>query len=219
MQGNPKLSRRLRDGIDRIASVQRAALWSETDATGLTPTQGRILAFLSGRGPSRVTAIAQALGVTQPSATGSIKALEGKGLVERQSDVSDGRAANLRLTRAGRTAHQAANADESSADAALAALTVQEQETLLVLLTKVIRGLQLKGAIVPQRTCVSCRYFRPHTHANSKAPHHCNFVDAPIGSGDLRLDCGEHETAEPALQAVTWKAFNGAADLRATGKS
>jgi DNA-binding MarR family transcriptional regulator len=218
MLENAKLARRLRDGIDRIAAVQRARAWSETDETGLTPTQVRILSLLASHGPSRVTAIAESLGVSQPSATGSIKALEGKGFVERRGDAHDGRAANLQLTRTGRAAHQAANAGESPTDAALAGLTVPEQEALLVLLTKVIRGLQTQGAITPQRTCVSCRYFRAHAHANAETPHHCDFVNAAIGSGDLRLDCGEHETAEPALQAATWKAFNGAANLRANSK-
>jgi DNA-binding MarR family transcriptional regulator len=218
MLENSKLARRLRDGIDRIAAVQRAQRWSETDATSLTPTQVQILSLLAGRGPSRVTTIAESLGVSQPSATGSIKSLEGKGFVERRSDAHDGRAANLHLTRTGRTAHQAANAGESPADAALAALSVSEQEALLVLLTKVIRSLQTQGAITPQRTCVSCRYFRAHAHVNAKTPHHCDFVNAAIGSGDLRLDCGEHEAAEPALQAATWKAFNGAVDLRANSK-
>lgn len=218
MLANSKLSRRLRDGIERIAAVQRAQRWAETDETSLTPTQARILGLLASRGPSRVTAIAESLGVSQPSATGSIKALESRGLVERQSDADDGRVANLRLTQTGRTAHRAANAGESPTDAALAELSVPEQEALLVLLTKVIRGLQQQGAIVPQRTCVSCRYFRAHAHANAKTPHHCDFVNAPIGGGDLRLDCGEHETAEPALQAATWNVFNGAATLRANSK-
>jgi DNA-binding MarR family transcriptional regulator len=218
MLENAKLARRLRDGIERIAAVQRAQQWSATDETGLTPTQMQILSLLASRGPSRVTAIAESLGVSQPSATGSIKALESKGFVERRSDVHDGRAANLQLTRDGQTAHQTASASESPADAALAGLSLQEQEALLVLLTKVIRGLQTQGAIVPQRTCVSCRYFRAHAHANARTPHHCDFVNAAIGSGDLRLDCGEHEAAEPALQAATWKAFNGAANLRANSK-
>jgi hypothetical protein len=40
---------------------------------------------------------------------------------------------------------------------------------------------------------VTCRFFRRDAHANSTRPHHCALADAPIGSGELRIDCAEHE--------------------------
>jgi hypothetical protein len=40
---------------------------------------------------------------------------------------------------------------------------------------------------------VTCRFFRRDAHPDSARPHHCALLDAPIGSGELRVDCAEHE--------------------------
>jgi hypothetical protein len=90
---------------------------------------------------------------------------------------------------------------------ALAALSPAAQEALLLTQIALIRQLQSAGAIPLQRMCVSCRHFRPQAHPRAAKPHHCTFIDAAIGSRDLRLDCGEHETADPAVQAATWTRF------------
>jgi hypothetical protein len=47
----------------------------------------------------------------------------------------------------------------------------------------------------------------PFRHDDRVRPHHCAFVDAPVGDGELRLDCPDHATA-PAEQAEeTWRVF------------
>ena len=45
------------------------------------------------------------------------------------------------------------------------------------------------------RMCVSCRFFRLHQHEDPAQPHHCDYVNAPIGDQALRLDCPEYEMA------------------------
>jgi hypothetical protein len=95
----------------------------------------------------------------------------------------------------------------SLAAAALADLSEAEQVRLLKTLIKLIRSLQLRHAIPPQRLCVSCKYFRPNVHPEAEAPHHCAFVDAPFGDGALRLDCAEHEQASAPEIAQNWDAF------------
>lgn len=211
------LPRRLRDGLERLASVLRADQWSAANAAGLNPTQAHVLSFLAGRGEAglRVKAIAGHLGVTQPTATDSVAALERKGLVSKQADASDARAVAVRVTQAGRDAVRAIGLSSMATDEALAALSPTDQAALLLLVTKLIRSLQLAGALPAQRVCVTCRHFRPNAHPGADAPHHCAFVNAAFGSRDLRLDCGEHEPAEPSVQAATWRAFTEAsASLR-----
>ncbi|HSY14583.1 MAG TPA: MarR family transcriptional regulator [Jatrophihabitantaceae bacterium] len=61
------------------------------------------LATLARTGPRRITDLAAIAGVTQPSVTALVTALERDGLVERQSDPSDKRVALVVLTPAGRT--------------------------------------------------------------------------------------------------------------------
>jgi hypothetical protein len=57
---------------------------------------------------------------------------------------------------------------------------------------KMIRALQDGGQIPLSRMCVTCRYFRENAHEQGP-PHHCAFVDAPLGVAELRMDCNEHE--------------------------
>lgn len=199
------LPRRLRDGLERLATVLRSDQWSAANAVGLNPTQAHVLSFLAGRGNAglRVKAIAEHLGVTQPTATDSVAALERKGLVVKQTDASDARALAVKVTEAGRDAVRTIGLSTMATDTALAALPPADQAELLLLVTKLIRSLQIAGALPAQRTCVSCRHFRPNLHPDADAPHHCAFVNAAFGTRHLRLDCGEHETAEPSAQAAT----------------
>ncbi|MGH3013133.1 MAG: MarR family winged helix-turn-helix transcriptional regulator, partial [Gaiellaceae bacterium] len=74
-------------------------------------------------------------------------------------------------------------------------------------LTKMIRVLQEQGRIPPARMCATCRYFRPNAHRDSERPHHCAFVDAPFGGGELRLDCADQEPLPPHEARALWNAF------------
>lgn len=213
------LTSRLRDGLERVAAVLRADQWSSANTLGLTPTQVHVLAFLAGRnaGGVRVKEIAAHLGVSPPSATDSIAALERKGLVHKALDAGDARAVGVRITSEGRALLQAIGMAASATGTALATLDDAEQAQLLRLLIKLVRSLQIAGAMPVQRLCVTCRHFRPNIHADTLNPHYCAFVSAAFGDRHLRLDCSEHEPADPAAQAATWTAFDtGSAPLRAT---
>jgi DNA-binding MarR family transcriptional regulator len=213
------ITSRLRDGLERIAAALRADQWSATTEAGLNPTQAHVLALLAGRGEEgiRVKEIAAHLGVSQPSATDSIAALERKRLVSKAVDAGDARATRVQITNQGRESLQAIGLAATATGAALGTLASTEQTDLLLLLIKLVRSLQLAGSIPVQRLCVTCRHFRPNVHSDALNPHQCTFVNAPFGDRHLRLDCGEHETADPATQAATWTAFDkGSVTLRAT---
>jgi hypothetical protein len=143
--------------------------------------------------------------VRQPTITGSLIALERKGLILRQTDPADARATIVKVTPA--ALGQPAAAAPSLATVALADLSEAEQASLLKTLIKLIRSLQLREAIPPQRMCVTCKYFRPNVHPQAAEPHHCAFVDAPFGNSALRLDCAEHEQAGAPEMARNWNAF------------
>lgn len=213
------LPNRLRDGLDRIASVMRADQWSASNAVGLNPTQAHVLSFLAGRDRAgiRVKEIAAHLGVSQPTATDSIIALERKNLVQKSVIADDARAVGVRITDQGREMLKAIGISASATETALALLAPAEQADLLLLLIKLVRGLQLAGSIPVQRICVTCQHFRPNVYSDATNPHHCAFVNAAFSDRHLRLDCGDHEPADPAAQAATWTAFDrGTATLRAS---
>ncbi|MFI5776758.1 MarR family winged helix-turn-helix transcriptional regulator [Nocardia sp. NPDC051570] len=69
---------------------------------GMSLTTMATLSRLEREGPARLTALAAAEGVTQPSMTQLMQRLELRGLVERIRDPEDGRACLIAVTEAGR---------------------------------------------------------------------------------------------------------------------
>lgn len=209
---------RLREGFERIALVMRSDLWSASGKAGLNPAQAQTLALLATRAQGlRAKDIAAHLAVSAPTIADTLAALERKGLVARAPDPADARAVCVNLTQDGRRAGRALTQSASQVAAALAALSPAQQAELLLSQIRIIRFLQLAGAVPAQRMCVSCRHFRPQAHPGAAQPHHCDFVNAAIGDRDLRLDCGEHEAADPSVQSANWTAFDaGRPPLQAT---
>ncbi len=196
-------------GLAKIGMALRAEGWREADAVGMSPTQAQILIYLVQRGPSRITAVADEIAVTQPTASDAAAALIRKGHLEKRPDPADARASLLHPTRLGRSAAKQMATWPDALLAAVDALSLSEQAAFLKGLTKMVRTLQEKRMIPLQRMCASCRFFRPRVHPDASAPHHCDFVDAAFGDADLRLDCGEHEAASQAQANTAWRRFAG----------
>jgi DNA-binding MarR family transcriptional regulator len=183
-------------GLARLSALARQDDWRTGEVEGLTPTQGDILRLLVQRpGGLRAGAVSAHLNVSQPTASDAAAALLRKALIEKLPDPEDGRAYMLRVTRSGRAL--ARRWPESFA-AVARVLSAEDQAALLGIVIRAIDDLQREGAISRQRMCMSCRYFVPNRHRSTSKPHHCRFIDAALGEGDLRLDCAEHAEAEAA---------------------
>ena len=202
------LAKRVTTGLAKVGLALRQQAWTEAGARGLTPTQGQVLALLrASPGGLRPGALAEQLGVTAATTSDSVAALLRKGLVAKAPLAGDGRAVLVRLTPAGARAAAAAAAWPDFLLEAVDELTPAEQAAFLRGLVTMIRSLQARGRIPVARMCVSCRFFQPFRHDHPTTPHHCAFVDAPFGDGELRLDCPDHATA-PATQAEqAWRVF------------
>jgi DNA-binding MarR family transcriptional regulator len=82
---------------DAVVALRSATL----PRGGLSLTAAATLARLQRSGGARLTELAAAEGVTQPSMTSLIARLADQGLVHRAADPNDGRAVVLTLTAAG----------------------------------------------------------------------------------------------------------------------
>lgn len=197
--------------LSKVGLALREQAWKDTAPRGLNPTQAQVLMILAPPGASglRLSEVANQLGVSAPTASDSVSALEGKGLVAKGPDPDDRRALSVTLTDEGRgVARELAEWPDLLLEA-VAVLDPAEESVLLRALLKVIRGLQERGRIAPTRMCVTCRYFRPHVHDDPLTPHHCAFVDAAFGDRNLRVDCVDHEAAEPEQATDLWRMFTG----------
>lgn len=191
---NEPISQRMIAGLAKVSTALRSQAWQESESQGLTPTQGQILTLLQSAPDAgmRLSAIAASLATSPATASEAVSALVKKGLVSRERAVDDRRAIAIHLTPNGLTqAKQVASWPDFLLDA-VDSLTPEEQTTFLKGLTTIIRTLQEQNNIPVSKMCVTCHYFTPNIHENSDRPHHCNFVNAPFGDRDLRLDCPEH---------------------------
>jgi DNA-binding MarR family transcriptional regulator len=200
------VAERIVTAVHKLGLALRAGAWQRPGSHGLHPTQAQILAVLASRpGGRRVGELAAELGITSPTASDSIAALAHKGLVAKTRAPDDARAVAVVLTPEGRREARAVSAWPEVMLAAVEDLDEDEQETLLRVLIKMIRHLQEQEAIPASRLCVTCRYFDPYAHPETDRPHHCNLVDAPFASRDLRVDCPDHIAAPAEGQEDAWQ--------------
>jgi DNA-binding MarR family transcriptional regulator len=209
------LDRRVTVGLAKIGIALKQQAWAEAGGRGLNPTQGQVLALLRANPHGlRLGALAEQLGVTAATTSDSVSALQRKGLVSKEPTAGDGRGVVVQLTPTGSREAAVAAAWPDFLLEAVGELSSDEQATFLRALVAMIRTLQEKGRIPVARMCVSCRFFRPFVHDDSVRPHHCAFVDAPFGDGELRLDCPDHSAAPADEAAQNWQVFRTLADPR-----
>jgi DNA-binding MarR family transcriptional regulator len=94
------LSRPASDLLELVSLVIRGA----SGRRDLSLTAVATLSSLDRQGPQRITTLASAEGVSQPSMTQLIQRLEQRGLVARGSDPADGRVALVTATDEGKAA-------------------------------------------------------------------------------------------------------------------
>ncbi|HYK30711.1 MAG TPA: MarR family transcriptional regulator [Streptosporangiaceae bacterium] len=94
------LSRPASDLLELVALVVKSA----SGRRDLSLTAVATLSSLDRQGPQRITTLATAEGVSQPSMTQLVQRLEQRGLVQRGSDPADGRVALVTVTDQGRAA-------------------------------------------------------------------------------------------------------------------
>jgi DNA-binding MarR family transcriptional regulator len=88
------------DLLDLVSLVVRDV----SDHRDLSLTAVAVLGSLDRSGPQRITTLAAAEGVSQPSMTQLMQRLEQRGLVARTSDPADGRVALVSVTAEGHAA-------------------------------------------------------------------------------------------------------------------
>lgn len=200
---------RLVTGLSKIGLAMKSRPWRRQGQQGVGPLQVQVLSILRGR-PNQsatVSTIARELSVKLPTASEVIRTLEEKRLVRRRREEADNRVVMVHLTAKGAKAGQAASGWPEILSAATKELSEAEQLSLLTILIKLVRSLQLQGEIPVARMCVSCEHFRPHAYADAAQPHHCQFVNAPLAAQALRIDCPEYVPASVTQAKEAWTRY------------
>lgn len=187
------LDLRLVDAVDRLSRALRIARQDIATKHGLSLLQLQLLEHLAPRHIKRVGELARDFGVTQPTASDALTALEGKGYVERGSDPTDRRATTVTLTATG--ARLASQISEEFAPIVEAERTTSADErgTALHVVLSEIRRLQNLGIITVDRSCFSCHHFQP-PEPGREGHAYCTLLRETLRQQDLRVDCPEHST-------------------------
>ncbi|MEM7772909.1 MAG: MarR family winged helix-turn-helix transcriptional regulator [Cyanobacteria bacterium P01_A01_bin.37] len=188
------LAGRVLIGLTKIGIALKSQSWQDANTSGLSPTQGQILALLHAKGSDglRLSAIAQELSVTPATASDAVATLVDKGLVLKDRAADDRRAIAITLTDVGQQQAEKVLGWSDFLKVAVDELSAEEQVGFLQGLIKIIRNLQQQGHIPIAHMCVTCQHFRPNVYDNPDYPHHCNFVDAPFGNQHLQVDCPDY---------------------------
>ena len=108
----------------------------------LTPAQLFVLMLILEKGPCCLTDISRELVISAPTATGIVDRLERDGYVERYHDTEDRRVVNVVLTKKGEHfIHQSRKKKFDRFRRILRVLSPSEQKQYLVILQKLVRGI------------------------------------------------------------------------------
>jgi DNA-binding MarR family transcriptional regulator len=203
------LPHRLASALSKVSVSLKRRLWRDATMRRISPLQAQVLAFLR-RQPnhsSTVSAITQMLGVTMPTASDVIAVLTRRGLLRKYRTEEDGRVFTVLLTARGRRRAEQVTGWPDFLQWAAELLPVEEQESLLCTLVKLIKSIQERGEIPIARMCVTCEHFRPYATQDPERLHHCALVNADFGDRLIRVDCPEQAPAPREQQDRQWQAF------------
>jgi DNA-binding MarR family transcriptional regulator len=200
------LASRIATGLHKIGLAMKQQAWQQANQEGLSATQGQILAAISAHGALTGTELSERLGVTLPTISDSVRVLVEKKLLIRSPDPRHPRASLLELTTRGAALAARARSWPEFMAGAVAQLTADEQRAFFAGVVKMIRTLQEQGLVPLSGMCVTCIHFRPNVRSGA-APHHCTFVDAPLGVDQLRLECPDHALASRSARNENWARF------------
>mgnify|MGYP000029446059 CR=1 FL=1 len=194
-----RLSGQIAIALYRIAQSIQIMLRRAGQAHGLSPAQVQALLFLAYARPGvrTIGGLAQRLQATLATASEVADALERKGLVAREPWPEDHRIITLRLTGNGRRRVADLEGLLDDLEAAIAELSLPDQQTLHRALQHIVRRLAAGGHVVVYEMCWGCAFFRPFAHpGDPAAPHHCAFMDAPLPDADTYTECPDFTPRE-----------------------
>jgi DNA-binding MarR family transcriptional regulator len=131
------------DQLGRLLRELTRQAGGADDGPSMTASQRITLVELALEGPLRLNDLAQRVGVSLPTASRSVDALEALGLAERAQDPTDRRALSIDLTPGGRALFDERAAKASRAfEPAAATLSADERRTLLALLERMAAAMR-----------------------------------------------------------------------------
>lgn len=181
--------------LERLGQAFRVLLRERAREHSLSPIQAQFLVYLLYHDVElgRVGQLAREFDLTPATVSDAVVSLEAKGLLDRERWPEDRRVITLRLSPEGELVAAELSGWANMVREHLDLYPPQEREVVMRFLMRLIGSLQRSGVVTVARMCVTCRFFQRDVHPGLDTPHHCGLLDMPLGPGDPRVDCPEHE--------------------------
>jgi DNA-binding MarR family transcriptional regulator len=177
------------DALERLCNLLRMEARAFGLQYGLQPVQMEALKYLTqcNRYSDTPQAVGEYLGLTKGTVSQSLKALEQKGLLTKQSDKQDKRLIHLTPTPKGKNLTKKA-AQAKGLESALAITSSVTATELAQMLRSVLRGIQQVNGRKAFGACHTCRF-------NEQQPQGsvCGLTHEPLSAQDVQLLCREHQ--------------------------
>lgn len=181
--------------LDIAALIERSArlFMADAHAEGLLPVHWEVLRYLNLANQFSRThaALTGYLGLTKGTVSQTLKALDGKGLIHKETDKTDRRSRRLVLTARGRRLLERdpvrAWIDE------IAGLQADDRDGLARGLAALLSARLDARERAPFGQCRTCMYFREEHEQG--APHYCDLLKAQLSREAAHLICAEQRLA------------------------
>jgi DNA-binding MarR family transcriptional regulator len=161
---------------------------------GLPTLQSNILVRILTRPDQQSTVgdLAEALHLTPPTISDSLKALVSKGYLKRKRSPEDGRVVLFSLSRKGKEAAQRMSSWADCLESIIGRLESERQVALMGCLTRLLRSQAEGGYTVAESMCASCT----HLAEVAEMPDRwfCRAFEKEFTNDDLRTSCDEYRS-------------------------
>lgn len=177
--------------LERISQAFRVLLWQESKEFSLSPIQVQVLIFLLHHSAEKkkVSYLADEFNMTKATISDTVKALEEKELIYKETESHDTRSYMIHLTLKGTEIAKQNSLFTREIRTPIDKLSKDDKENLLLSLLNIIKHLNQSGVITIQRMCSTCSHYQ--TQENGQK-HFCKLLNQKLQSTDLRVDCPDH---------------------------
>lgn len=177
-------------GLERISEVFRTLLWAEAKKAGVSPIQIQILIFIAyhKRTLCTVSYLAKEFDVTKPTISDAVKALEKKKLILKDHSNSDSRSYLIALSEKGKALVSVTENYANPLKKQFDSFDEDQLQTVYKAIVQLIHNLNKAGIISVQRTCFACKF-----HSKRGGGDYCEYLQKPLKTGAIRVDCPEFE--------------------------
>ncbi len=180
--------------IERVGNLLRTETRKSGNNLGLQPVHMEALYFLSicNRYSDTHMAVSDYLGATKGTVSQTLKILEKKGYITKVVDIKDKRVQHLKLSKSG---HEIVSTflPPTVFTEASNQISKTDNDQMIILLTNMLRELQIANQSKTFGVCNSCNFFR-----TDGTQHQCGLTKELLSTGDSEKICREHSTKSVA---------------------